>query len=418
MLAIYRLFSYLIYAGFFVGGRFKAAAGHQLWRGRLGLIDSHGPVHLWIHAASVGEIRIVGYLVDYLLKRQPQLKIHVTTMTPAGYRTAVAQMGDTVTLTYFPLDAPPTIRRTLDRIAPEVVVVAETEIWPNLICEATRRQIALVQINGRMSPRAFRRYKRIRSLIGKLVNNYRHWFIKTDEDAKRYSYLGLRRELLTVAGDMKFDAPVTRQSDAQQRETRSRAGVSGDDFVFVAGSTRPGEEQMLAGVYAELRKRYDKFRMIIAPRHVERVHEITEELDRTSIRWCRFASDDSDHTASSKNGLVVVDTLGHLNDIYQIANLAFVGGTMVPIGGHNLLEPVWARTPVLFGPYTDNVREAAAYIKEHDFGMQVDGVKQLTEIVESVYLGRRKFALKQESDLSDSTTAHIGAYLLGILGDA
>ena len=174
---------------------------------------------------------------------------------------------------------------------------------------------------------------------------------------------------------------------------------------------------MLAGVYAELSKRYDKFRMIIAPRHVDRVGEITDELDGTSIRRCRFASGDSDHTVSSKNGLVVVDTLGHLNDIYQIANLAFVGGTMVPIGGHNLLEPVWARTPVLFGPYTDNVREAAAYIKEHDFGTQVDGVKQLTEIVEKVYLGHRKFALKQESDLSDSTTAHIGAYLLGILGD-
>lgn len=418
MLAIYRLFSYIIYAGFFVAGRSRAAGGHQLWRGRLGLIDKQGPTHLWIHAASVGEIRIVGYLVDHLLKRQPQLRIHVTTMTPAGYRTAVAQMGDRVTLTYFPLDAPPAIRRTLDKIEPEAVVVAETEIWPNLICETIRRGIPMVQINGRMSRRAFRRYKRVRSLMGTLVNSYRHWFIKTDEDAKRYSHLGLRQELLTVAGDMKFDAPVMRQSEARQSETRSRAGVSGDDFVFVAGSTRPGEEQIMAEVYADLSRRYDNFRMIIAPRHIVRIHEITAELEKARISWCRFASDESVRAVSSKGGVVIVDTFGQLNDIYQIADLAFVGGTLAPIGGHNLLEPVWAQTPVLFGPHIDNVGEAAAYIIEHDYGMQVDGVEQLTNIVEKVYLGDKKFALKQDAELSDSSTAQIGSYLLGMLGNA
>lgn len=417
MLVIYRLFSYIIYAGFFVAGRSRAAGGHQLWRGRLGLIDKRGPTHLWIHAASVGEILIVGYLIDYLLTQQPRLKIHVTTMTPTGFGTAVAKMGDRVTLTYFPLDAPPSIRRTIDKIDPDVVVVAETEIWPNLIREAARRGIPMVQINGRMSPRAFNRYKRVRSLMGWLVNSYRHWFIKTDEDACRYRALGLRDDLSQVVGDMKFDAPVTRQSEAQLGETRSRAGVSGDDFVFVAGSTRPGEELMLAELYSELSGRYDNFRMIIAPRHVERVDEITAELDRASIRWCRYAPGDSDRTELSKGGVVIVDTLGQLNDIYQIARLAFVGGTLAPIGGHNLLEPVWAQTPVLFGPYIDNVREAAAYIIEHDYGMQVDGVEQLTDVVERVYLGAKKFALKKDADLSESTTAQIGTYLLRMLGD-
>lgn len=418
MLAIYKIFSYLVYAGFFVVGRFKAAAGRQLWRGRLGLIDKQGPTHLWFHAASVGEIRIVGYLVNYLLKQQPQLRIHVTTMTPTGYRTAVDQMGDRVTLTYFPLDAPPSIRRTLDRIEPEVLVVAETEIWPNLICESVRRKIPMVQINGRMSPRAFRRYKRVRSLIRKLVNNYRHWFIKTDEDAERYTRLGLRSELLIVAGDMKFDAPIVRQSEAQKTETRSHAGVSTQDFVFVAGSTRPGEEQVLARLYSELSARHDKFRMIIAPRHVERVDEISAALDRKNIRWCRYASGDNDRTSSSSRRLIIVDTLGQLNDIYQIADLAFVGGTMAPIGGHNLLEPVWAQTPVLFGPHIDNVREAAAYIIAHDYGMQFDGVEQLTNTVEKVLQGDRKFALKKDSDMTDSTTAQIGSYLLRMLDNA
>jgi tRNA (guanine-N7-)-methyltransferase len=217
---------------------------------------------------------------------------------------------------------------------------------------------------------------------------------------------------------MKFDAPVTRQSDIQQRETRLRAGVSVDDFVFVAGSTRPGEERMLTEVYNKLGNQYDNFRMIIAPRHIERVGEITEELDRVNVQWCRFASDNSVRTVLSKCNLIIVDTLGQLNDIYHIANLAFVGGTMVPIGGHNLLEPVWVQTPVLFGPYVENVREAAAYITEHDYGMQVDGVEQLTEVVGKVYIGQRKFALKQESDMSDSATARIGTYLLEMLDNA
>jgi 3-deoxy-D-manno-octulosonic-acid transferase len=423
MLTLYKFFSYLVYVWFYLVGRTRAASGDRLYQGRLGLIERHGPTHLWIHAASVGEIRVISYLVDYLLTQQPQVKIHVTTMTSAGFRTASDLLGDSVTLTYFPLDAPPAVSRTLDQIEPRVLVIAETEIWPNLITEAARRKIPLVQINGRMSDGAFNRYRHIRSMLSDLINKYDHWFLKTDQDADRYHRLGLKVDAGEVAGDMKFDAPLRQLSDDQKREVRSRAGASAGDFVFVAGSTRPGEEAMLIELFRTLSAHDGSFILIVAPRHIDRVSEITAELDKMELRWRLYdtkAADDSgsDSQTDAGDGLVIVDTVGQLNDIYIAANLAFVGGTLVDIGGHNLLEPVWGQTPVLFGPYIDNVREAGAYIVENNYGRQVNSLEQLTATVEQVYKGQLSFAVKAETDLTASTTARIGTYLLEMLGDA
>ena len=423
MLILYKFFSYLVYVWFYLVGRTRAASGDHLYQGRLGLIERHGPTHLWIHAASVGEIRVISYLVDYLHRQQPQVKIHVTTMTPAGFRTASDLLGDSVALTYFPLDAPPAVSRTLDQIEPRVIVIAETEIWPNLITEATRRKIPLVQINGRMSEGAFNRYRRIRSMLSDLINKYDHWFLKTDSDADRYHRLGLKVDAAEVAGDMKFDAPLRQLSDDQKREVRSRAGASAGDFVFVAGSTRPGEEAMLIELFRTLSAHDGSFIMIVAPRHVDRVSEITAELDKMELRWRLYdteTTDDSgfDGQTDAGDGLVIVDTVGQLNDIYIAADLAFVGGTLVDIGGHNLLEPVWGQTPVLFGPYINNVREAATYIVENNYGRQVNSLEQLTATVEQVYKGQLSLAVKAETDLTASTTARIGTYLLEMLGDA
>jgi len=419
MLTLYKLLSYIVYGWIHLIGRNRAKRGEPLWQGRLGLIEPRDPTEIWLHAASVGEIRVISYLVDYLLTRHPGLRIHVTTMTQAGYRTAKGLMNDGVTVTFFPLDAPPSIRRTLERINPRVLVIAETEIWPNLIVAATKRDIPIVQINGRMSQPAFKRYRYLRSMLGGLINRYQRWFIKTDLDAERYRRLGLNGSKLEIAGDMKFDAPLRRLSAEQIRRVRSRAGAGPDDFLLAAGSTRPGEEAMLAELYATLSARFDGFRMVIAPRHVERVNEITSELDKMNLKWRLYgAGSPSDQPSDSGGGLVLVDTVGQLNDIYIAADLAFVGGTLAPIGGHNLLEPVWGQTPVLYGPHIDNVREAAEYIVEHNYGLPVNDAAHLTAMVEQVYLGRLKFAVKEETDLTASTTARIGNYLLEMLGHA
>jgi 3-deoxy-D-manno-octulosonic-acid transferase len=418
MLTLYRFVSYLVYGWFFLVGRRSAGRGEPLWRGRLGLIESSGPSDIWLHAASVGEIRVVSYLVDYLLTKRPSLRIHVTTMTRAGYRTARQLLENRVTTTFFPLDAPPAVRRTLDRIEPRVLVIAETEIWPNLIIAATRRSIPTVQVNGRMSEPAFKRYRYVRRMLGGLVNRYHRWFIKTDLDAERYRRFGLDDDKIEVAGDMKFDAPLRQFSADQVRRVRQRAGAGPDGFLFVAGSTRPGEEVMLAELYQALSPRLDRLRMVIAPRHVERVREITSELDKMNLKWRLYGvGSPADQPYDSAGALVIVDTVGQLNEIYAAADLAFVGGTLVPIGGHNLLEPVWAQTPVLYGLHNDNVREAAEYIAENNYGRQVDDALQLTSMLEQVYQGRLKFAVKQETDLRSSATARIGNYLLEMFGD-
>ena len=179
---------------------------------------------------------------------------------------------------------------------------------------------------------------------------------------------------------------------------------------------------MLIELFRTLSARNGNFIMIIAPRHIERVSQITAEFDRMGLRWRLYdtkAADDSgsDSQTDAIDGLVIVDTVGQLNDIYIAADLAFVGGPMVNLGGHNLLEPVWGQTPVLFGPHVENVREAAAYIVENNYGRQVGGPEQLTATVEQVYEGQLSFAVKAETDLTASTTARIGTYLLEMLGD-
>jgi len=419
MLTLYRLFSYLVYAWFFLTGRNRAKRGEPLPQGRLGLIAPRGRTHIWLHAASVGEIRVVSYLVNFLLTKRSHLRIHVTTMTEAGHRTAIRLLGDRVSRTFFPLDAPPAVERTLDCIKPETLVVAETEIWPNLIVAASKRNIPIVQINGRMSSRAFNRYRYVRPMMSRLINRYHRWFIKTESDADRYRRLGLHDEKIEVAGDMKFDAPLRTLPAEQVQLTRARAGAGPDDFLLAAGSTRSGEEAMLFDLYEALSARHSRLRLIVAPRHVERVDELTSELDNRNLKWRLYGEEDSaGESHDSEGALVLVNTVGQLNDIYVAADLSFVGGSLVPKGGHNLLEPVWGQTPVLFGPHLDNVREAAEYITAQDYGMQVDNPDELTAAVEQVIVGDRRFAVKQNTDLTQSTTARIGNYLLEMLGHA
>ncbi len=410
-LIVYKIVSFVIFCCLYPFGRFRAARGSRLWRGRLGLIDKVGPVSVWIHASSVGEVRVISYMIDYLKRANPSLRIHVSVMTPAGYETAAAQLGDVVSITYFPIDSAHVVRRTLDMIQPRLIVIAETEIWPNLICEAGRRRLPLILINGRMSEKAFGRYRIFRTSLGRLLGRYDRFFVKTHADADRYRFFGIPPARCEVAGDMKFDAPLPERSQERVREIRRRAGFGVDDFFMVAGSTRNGEEAMMLDLLQAMSARDDKFRLIIAPRHVERAGEIGALLKDRNVCFALFEQ----RSRADKGDIVscvLVDRVGLLNDLYLAADIAFVGGTLVDVGGHNLLEPVWAGTPVLFGPHLDNVNEAADYILSHNYGARVQSADELTALVEKACSGKTAFAIKTETDLAGSATARAGAYIL------
>jgi tRNA (guanine-N7-)-methyltransferase len=408
---LYRLITFLVYCVLYPVGRRKATRGqgNELWRGRLGLIEPLGPRDIWMHASSVGEVKVLGYLIDYLKKQDPKLMIHVTVMTRAGFKTATNQLsdkGDGITLSYSPLDASPIIRRFLDLINPTLLVIAETEIWPNLVNQATQRNIPIVLVNGRMSEKAFKMYRYVRSFMKKLLAPYDRFFFKTEGDFERYRHFGVTPGNSVVVGDMKFDAPLLPHSEGRRSEMRARAGVASDHFLLVAGSTRSGEEAILANIFSAVFAKHNNFRMIIAPRHVERVGEVKVLLEEKGLQCDLYGA------ASTANGIILVDRMGLLNDLYMAADLAFVGGTLVDIGGHNVLEPVWAGVPVVFGPYLSNVSEAAEYILANSYGAKVTSESDLARLLRQVIVGELSFTVKTENDLRNSPTATAGDYIL------
>ncbi len=403
---LYRILSALIYFILWPYGRIRAAFGSELWRGRLGLIPDQGKIDIWIHAASVGETKIAGYLIDYLKHRQPGIRFYLSTMTVVGHKIAEAIKDKNVKSGYFPIDSPAAIKRTFEIINPRLLVIAETEIWPNLIEESHRQQIPIIQVNGRMSDKAFPKYKMIAKMLSQLLSCYAMIFVKSDSDKKKFMFFNLPDKKVVVAGDMKFDAPILPHSIERIKKTRQQIGAVDNDFVLVAGSTRPGEEEMLLNLFNGISKSNAAFRLVLAPRHLNRIDEIKSAIAMQNLNYGIYGSN------NGTSPLILVDKMGELDNLYQAADLAFVGGTLVDVGGHNILEPVWAGTPVVFGPHVSNIAEARDYVLANNYGAMVDSIEGLKELIQDFMKNRNMFAIKSEEDLSHSPTALAGDYIL------
>ena len=333
----------------------------------------------------------------------------MTVVTDAGYRIGQEEFSSGVTVRYLPIDAQVPVARVIDRLKPSLIAIAETEIWPNLILTAKSKQIPVVLINGRMTEKADTRYRWIKAGITKVLSCHERFFFKTQSDADRYAHYGVGVERSTVAGDMKFDAPLIERVPERIAELRQLVGVTSQEFLLVAGSTRPGEEEMLCRQYSKIKSACPGFRLLLAPRHVDRAEEIKLLIAQMGFA-CQVFGESFDET--SANAIILVTRMGILTELYTSANLAFVGGTLVNIGGHNILEPVWAGAPVLFGQSVANVVEAAAYIEQHGYGQQVESVEELAEIISEVCAGRRTFHTKTVDEYRHSPTAMIGDYIL------
>ncbi len=406
MIYLYKVIAYLIYFGAFVIGRGKAGKD-ALWAGRLNT-DSLGPADIWLHAASVGEVRVIGHLIDYLHDQAPELRFHLTVMTRAGYKTAKMINGGGTTVSFLPIDVPHLWARVLQQVSPKIVVIAETEIWPNMLIALQSKGTPVVLVNGRLSEKAFGRYLALRGSFKPLLAGYDHLFVKAKEDHGRFAQMGVLESRMTLAGDMKFDAPLIEIGADKRQATRRSLGAVDADVLLVAGSTREGEERQLVEIFLALSGRYPRLRMVLVPRHIERAGEILDII-RQNGHAARLIEEQIDMQG---NSIIVVDKMGILIDLYAAADIAFVGGTLADVGGHNLLEPVWAGTPVLFGPSVANVQDAAEYIIKHDFGAMTDSVDTLSTTLEAVLTGKRTFARKTRTDLAHSATATAGNYIL------
>jgi len=409
VLKLYQILSQFIYLLVYPWGILKEKQRDQLWSGRMGRLENQKSTDIWLHASSVGEVRVIAHLINYLKDQRPGINLHLTTVTSNGYKTAKEIIGNKVTLSFFPFDTKSVISRTLDTLQPTIIVIAETEIWPNLISVAGSRDIPLILINGRMSASSLKKYRFFAGTLEKLFVNYKKFFLKSDENKKRYSHFGIEDYKLIVAGDMKFDAPLLVKDPAKIRQIRSQLNLNDKSFLYVAGSTRPGEEEQILSVYEALQGSLENLKLLLAPRHIERIDEIISLLKARNLPYYIYGKE------SASSSVCLVDRMGLLNDFYQAADLAFVGGTLVDLGGHNLLEPVWCQTPVIFGESIHNVSEAADYILDHNYGVQVDSAKKMTEVLKAVISGQLKFSIKTEQELDKSATTQVGKYILGCL---
>lgn len=335
---------------------------------------------LWIHAVSLGEVSAIVPLAAALHRRHPGVKLVVSTVTDTGREAVERHLAGMATHCFLPLDYPWMARRFVESLNPMGFVVVETELWPNILREIRRRGIPSVIVNGRLSSRSFSGYKRIRPFMRRVLAMVSLGLLQSRRDERRFVELGAAADRMRTTGNMKFDLPAG-DATAADGVDRSALGLLENERLIVAGSTHPSEEVMLLKSYRAVTREAAGAVLLLAPRHIERSDEMERAVRDAGFpvtRWSRMRRDGGRPGAGGPR-VILLDTRGDLARIYGAAAMAFVGGTLAPIGGHNLLEPAAWGTPVCFGPHTDHCQDIAELFVETGGGIRVRNVRELTD---------------------------------------
>ncbi|MDD5228300.1 MAG: lipid IV(A) 3-deoxy-D-manno-octulosonic acid transferase [Methylococcales bacterium] len=333
---------------------------------------------IWFHAVSVGESEALFPLIRLIQTRQPQLSILITTTTPTGSARVQAVLGDSVQHVYLPYDLPDVITRFFNTFKPRLAVIVETEIWVNLYQACAAKQIPLYLINARLSEKSVRGYQKIPSLVIPTLNAITKISTQTENDKARFVAIGANPDTVQNLGNIKFDITISTEILSQGGALKNQ--FFAQRFVFLAASTHDGEEVLLLDVYKQLKKQIPKLVLVIAPRHSERfmvVENLAKNvglnvITRTSQQFCDNGTD-----------VFVINTLGELKMFYATADMAFVGGSFVPVGGHNVLEPAAVGVPILFGHEMQNFAFISEKMLAAHAAIQCENVAQLeTKIIE------------------------------------
>jgi len=331
---------------------------------------------IWIHAASVGEVKILPAIIPKLKEKFPQAIIALSVMTRTGKKEAQESLKEIDFIFYLPLDLPWTVKKAVKAINPSLLILTETELWPNLIRQARKHGSKVALINGRISNKSFPGYKRFRFISSKVLSFVDSFCMRSQIDAKRIMSLGVSRTRVNVVGNIKFDQIFLSEQERGDKEIVDILSSVRKGRIIVAGSTHPGEEEMVLRAFKKLTFSHSDVLLIIAPRHLNHLDELEStinQLDLSCMRRSRFGQD----KPGTDFKVMILDTLGELNQVYGLADLAFVGGSLVPKGGHNLSEPARFSIPVLFGPYADNFQEMALMFKSSQGGIQVNDEAEL-----------------------------------------
>jgi len=331
---------------------------------------------IWLHAVSLGEVSAAAPIVRELLARYPQIPIVVTTATPTGRARALGLFGDRVDVRFLPYDLPGAVRRFLDRVMPTQAIIMETELWPNLYRECARRALPLLLASARLSAKSVSRYRRCGNLFSGLFTPNVLIGAQTSMDAQRFEEIGADPARIQVVGNVKFDVDVGANVIEQGLMLRQRnIGVRP---VWAAGSTHEGEDEQVLDAHARVCVQHANALLILAPRHPQRFAAVAALLERGAWRYVRRSAG---VPVPSDVQVLLLDTVGELLAFYGAADLAFVGGSLVPVGGHNLLEPAALKLPVLTGPSDFNGPEIAGMLVESGAARRVGNAVELAAAV-------------------------------------
>lgn len=322
---------------------------------------------IWFYASSVGEAGVCEILIKEILSQNKNLNFHVSLMTDTGYEIAKENLSEYAALSYSPIDSVRNVKKTLNAVKPDLICFIETELWPNIIVQAAKRNIPIVVLNARLSNSSVNGYKKIQPVLKTVFDCIKEFNTASNLDKNNLLSLSLSKDKVKVTGNAKYDFKIDKnETEKIKKEYKNLFSLSDNDFVFVCGSTREGEEEIILKAYRNLKQNIKNLKLIIVPRHLTRLPEIENLVKNTSFKYSLRSKIKKD------SDIIVVDTMGELKKIYTIADLVFIGGSLQKFGGQNILEPASLSKPVIFGPHMDDFKEISMLLLEEKGGYQVD----------------------------------------------
>jgi 3-deoxy-D-manno-octulosonic-acid transferase len=335
---------------------------------------------IWIHAASLGETLAAMALIRALKAKLPERKIVLSTFTDTGNEMA-RRTADADAVIFLPVDHLLVVRRALAKLEPSVLIIIETEIWPNLVRQASRRGIPVLMLSGRVSERALKRYLQFHGFLRSVLRCFAAYGVQSREDADKIGRLGADAARIVVTGNLKQPGLLPGVNGRQVVAPQDGPPSGSRRLLLIAGSTHSGEETILLQVFVALKHRFPGLQLALAPRHRERFAEVEKLLQQRGVTFAKKSRLEGE---TFEQEALFVDTLGDLPKLYALGDVAFVGGSLVPVGGHNLLEPACLRKPVLFGPYTANCAAVAEAMKRSGGGIEVRDAEELARRLEDL----------------------------------
>jgi len=390
-------------------GKYRQNLGPRLG---VGLKDLTKPISgevIWVHALSVGEVLSAVSLVHTLRKQFPGYKILITTTTESGQQVARQKLTSLdCHFFYMPLDFWWLMQRTVKSIGASLFVLVETDLWPNLFWCLAREGTPIILVNGRLSDRSFPLYRMWRSFFSGAFNNIDVFSMQSQEDARRVGMLGVEAAKIRVTGNLKFDQPMAKRVAQEREELVRELEWIQPSATWVAGSTHPGEEDIILRVYSRLRQEFSDLCLILAPRNQQRFEEVFKLASQGGWQTLLRSQLPAGKGRGTQMDVLILDTIGELARFYSLGDFAFVGGSLVPLGGHNPLEAVQRRLPVVFGPHMGNFREIAAILTDKGGGFRITDEGELFELLRS-WLAAPAMCREQGEKAQAAMQPHQGA---------